>query len=50
MRRCAKSATLVGWKIAIPADWIELNIFLLKDQISKILKEAKLLMLEPMII
>lgn len=50
MWRCAKSATLVGWKTAIPDDWIESNIFLLKDQISKILIEAKSLMLGPMII
>lgn len=36
-----KSATQVGWKTAILVDWIESNIFLLKDQISKILTEAK---------
>ena len=38
-----KSATQVGWKTAIPADWVESNIFLLKDQISKILTEAKII-------
>lgn len=36
-----KSATHVGWKTAIPADWMNTNIFSLKEQISHTIAEAK---------
>ncbi|KYC46488.1 MAG: hypothetical protein APG11_01861 [Candidatus Methanofastidiosum methylothiophilum] len=41
-----KSATHVGWKTALPADWMNANIFSLKDQISQTLAEAKAIDLE----
>ncbi|MEN6378525.1 MAG: hypothetical protein ABFD15_02945 [Methanofastidiosum sp.] len=36
-----KSATHVGWKTSIPSDWMNANIFSLKDQISQTIAEAK---------
>ncbi|KYC53049.1 MAG: hypothetical protein AMQ22_00443 [Candidatus Methanofastidiosum methylothiophilum] len=36
-----KSATHVGWKTSIPADWMNSNIFSLKNQISQTIAEAK---------
>ena len=36
-----KSATHVGWKTALPADWMNANIFSLKDQIFQTLAEAR---------
>jgi len=36
-----KSATHIGWKTSIPADWMKTNIFSLKEEISQTITEAK---------
>jgi len=38
---CGDVPKAIGWKTAIPADWMNANIFSLKDQISQTLAEAK---------